>query len=59
MLRILKLKHWDRVQVRESEQFHRAFLLFYSHMIMSLSGPLTLLTQAKQIVALDHKPHSV
>ena len=52
MLRILKLKHWDRLQVRKSDQFHRAFLLFYSHMIISLSCPLTLrstlLTQAKQ-----------
>ena len=41
-----KLKHWD--QVRKSEQLHRTFLGFFSHMIMSLSCPLTLLTQAGQ-----------
>ena len=43
-----KLKHWDLVQVRKSEQLHRTFLGFFSHMIMSLSCPLTLLTQAGQ-----------
>ena len=42
----LKLKQWDRVQVRKSEQLHGTFLGFFSHMIMSLSCPLTLLTQA-------------